>query len=414
MLTIEKPRLSELFVHCPSLCLKEDEEYKKILYYFPPNKLLNDRLNSIGLCEAVMTFTRFFDSNCCSLHTLNTKRFFHKLSEDVWIVMVITLPSRGKDSEYSSFRISDETVSDQIMGSVLKNACDTFELFNGKVSALVSDEGLETLSLRLDHFFSRYLRTMLFEHYDLLDCFNGIQFTAIEPTDFARVEGFLNRIKYAFSSVRYTAFFYDGQLVKSDLDLDYARHLYHYLNSFLFVEQPDLNHTGTASKHKHLGRVYPFRPVEENATGAVVSLSALGAPTTVEDEVASAVEDFAGGDSLSMSAIGRSRFVYWNPSTFAILSTMHVYTGSGRRPLNGTKAILDAMASLRCELLLRPYSWHEEITVRLDPYVWIVARRSNGREVYMLFIRKHENLAKLDKYVSRLNSSTFRGLMMLD
>ncbi|CAL8108549.1 unnamed protein product [Calicophoron daubneyi] len=408
---------------------------------------------------------------------------------------------KGKDSEYSSFRISDETVSDQIMGSVLKNACDTFELFNGKVSALVSDEGLETLSLRLDHFFSRYLRTMLFEHYDLLDCFNGIQFTAIEPTDFARVEGFLNRIKYAFSSVRYTAFFYDGQLVKSDLDLDYARHLYHYLNSFLFVEQPDLNHTGTASKHKHLGRflvgpkdlsdsaqqiqcpvlccpgsplpdcqlvtyqalravvcivvqgvspipmqffvqfdsvvgprmtiladklasnqsyssigcgVYPFRPVEENATGAVVSLSALGAPTTVEDEVASAVEDFAGGDSLSMSAIGRSRFVYWNPSTFAILSTMHVYTGSGRRPLNGTKAILDAMASLRCELLLRPYSWHEEITVRLDPYVWIVARRSNGREVYMLFIRKHENLAKLDKYVSRLNSSTFRGLMMLD
>lgn len=54
---------------------------------------------------------------------------------------------------------------------------------------------------------------MLFEHCDILDCINGIQFTITEPCDFARVYGFINRIGYSFSCIKHSAFFFDGRLV---------------------------------------------------------------------------------------------------------------------------------------------------------------------------------------------------------
>ncbi|KAA0197112.1 hypothetical protein FBUS_08332 [Fasciolopsis buskii] len=374
------------------------------------------------------------------------------MSDQVWAVMIVSLPSNEMSVDVPGQLLkSAESVSDQVMGSVLKTACQTFELFNGEVSRLLVNEGMETLKKRLEHFFHRYLRTMLFEHCDLLDCFNSIQFTAVDPGDFARVQGFLNRIKYAFPCVQHLSFFYDGRLIQSTLELDYARHIYHYLNSFLFIEQPDLNHTGTACQAKHLGRflvgpkdladtsqfvqcpvlcspgsdvpdsqlityqalrtvvcfivrgtylrsqhAFQVQLFEDQFNPNIVTLSAVGLGQSREDESVQMVEELAQTDTTLVTSQDHSRFVYWNPSTYAVMSTLHVYTGSGRRPYTGAKPILEAMTSLRMELLQRPTSWHEEITVRWDSNLWVIGRRSNGREVYMVFIRKQENLSKLD------------------
>ncbi|KAF7253063.1 hypothetical protein EG68_08567 [Paragonimus skrjabini miyazakii] len=449
MFAIDRPRISEFFVHCPSLCEKEGDEHKKILYYFPSHKAMNERLNSSGLCEAVMTFTKFFDTTCRTLHTSTTRRFFHQMSDNLWIVM----------------------------------------LFNGKVPSLWRAEGVEVLKCRLEHFFSRYLRSMLFEHCDMLECFNGIQFTSTEPADFSRIQGLVNRIRFSFRCIKHVAFFYDGRLAQSTLDLDYARHLYHYLNSFMFVERPELSHAETTCKTKHLGRflvgpkdlsdsnqttqcpilcspgsmlpdsqlvtyqalrvvlclvvhgvnpipreffvqfdtlvgprltvladrlaanqsstlvggnVFPVQMLDSSITPSVISLSALNTSVTQEEGITPALEELTEEDVASFSALGRSRFLYWNPCTYAVLTTLHVYTGSGRRQVHGAKLLLDVMISLRSELQLRPSSWHEEITVRMDPHIWLVARRSNGREVYMIFMKKQENLAKLDGNFQRI------------
>ncbi|THD19565.1 Vacuolar fusion protein CCZ1 [Fasciola hepatica] len=449
-----------------------------------------------------MAFTRCFDCDCQAVLTQNTRRFFCQMSQQVWAVMIVTLPSNDTVGDAPcQLHKSIESVSEQVMGSVLNTACQTFELFNGKVSKLLVEEGAETLKKRLEHFFHRYLRTMLFEHCDLLDCFNSIQFTAVEPGDFARVQGFLNRIKYAFPCIQHVAFFYDGRLVQSTLKLDYARHIYHYLNSFLFIEQPDLNHTGAVCKTKHLGRfvvgpkdlsdtsqtvqcpvlcspgsdvpdsqlityqalrtvvcfivrgvesipmnffvqfdamagprltiladrlassqsaslvggsAFQVQLFEDQFNPNLVTLSAVGGGHSREDDSIQMVEELAQTDTTLVSSQGHSRFVYWNPATYAVMSTLHVYTGSGRRPYTGAKPILEAMTSMRMELLQRPDFWHQEITIRLDPNLWVIARRSNEREVYMVFIRKQENLSKLDKYVEHLYASTFRGLLLLD
>ncbi|KAF5398638.1 hypothetical protein PHET_07985 [Paragonimus heterotremus] len=131
------------------------------------------------------------------------------------------------------------------------------------------------------------------------------------------------------------------------------------------------------------GNVFPVQMLDSSITPSVISLSALNTSVTQEEGVTPALEELTEEDVASFSALGRSRFLYWNPCTYAVLTTLHVYTGSGRRQVHGAKLLLDVMTSLRSELQLRPLSWHEEITVRMDPHIWLVARRSNGREVYM-------------------------------
>ncbi|CAH8618173.1 unnamed protein product [Heterobilharzia americana] len=463
------------------------EEYKKILYFFPNEKPLDDQLNSIGLSEAVVTFTNSFNSVCTSLRTKNTNRVFRNLALNIWIVIVVSVPLTSNVT--SGSLTENDSLHSQVVESVLSTACETFELFHGKVTAIIETYGYEIFKAKLDHFFSRYLRTMLFEHYDLLDCFNGIQFTSIEPADFGRVHGLLSRIGYGFNCIEHSAFFYEGRLVYSSLDVTYVRHIYHYLNSFLFIEQPELTHTTTARtttaaiKSKHLGRylVGPkdlsdlsqqlityqalrvvlcllvkgtdFIPVQffvefDRVVGPRLTLLAerlaanqsnsfmggsifplhlmegavdvnshvvptLDGLTITEDGISNAIENLNYVDS-PLSSVYTNRFIYWNPSICSVMTTLHVYTGSGKRPIKGAKALLDVMVDLREEFSLRPNAWHEEITVRLDPHCWVVCIRSNGREVYMVFIIKQDSLRKLEESVRRVYETTFRGIFLLE
>ncbi|CAH8490968.1 unnamed protein product [Dicrocoelium dendriticum] len=154
--------------------------------------------------------------------------------------------------------------------------------------------------------------------------------------------------------------------------------------------------------------------MDETSIFNPISLSAFGSSSIEEEVATAATEDIADeATDVTNLPLGKSRFIYWNPSTCAVMTTLHVYTGSGRRQLTGAKSILEMLVSLRHELLLRPSSWHEEIAVRLDSHVWLVARRSNGRELYMVFMWKQENMAKLDNYIERLYGSTFRGILLL-
>ncbi|VDP68796.1 unnamed protein product [Schistosoma curassoni] len=141
----------------------------------------------------------------------------------------------------------------------------------------------------------------------------------------------------------------------------------------------------------------------------------LGNLTINEEGVSNAIEDLDYIDS-PLSSLYSNRFIYWNSSTCSVMTTLHFYTGSGKRPIKGAKLILDAMVNLREEFSLslcvnallivclifkrfdRPNSWHEEIAVRLDSHCWIVCRRSNGREVYMVFTIKQESLHKLEAF----------------
>lgn len=53
------PALSQFFVFDQRLGSREGTEEEKILFFYPPNMKLGEKTNHVGLCEAMIQFTRY-------------------------------------------------------------------------------------------------------------------------------------------------------------------------------------------------------------------------------------------------------------------------------------------------------------------------------------------------------------------
>uniref|UniRef100_A0A8B9UCA0 CCZ1/INTU/HSP4 first Longin domain-containing protein n=1 Tax=Anas zonorhyncha TaxID=75864 RepID=A0A8B9UCA0_9AVES len=56
------PTLLSFFIYNPKLGPKEGEEEKKILFYHPNEVEKNEKIRNVGLCEAIVQFTRLYET----------------------------------------------------------------------------------------------------------------------------------------------------------------------------------------------------------------------------------------------------------------------------------------------------------------------------------------------------------------
>lgn len=68
----------------------QEEQKQKVLFYFPKEDSLDRRLRNIGLCEAIINFTRSFSPSkpCEAIHTLKTRQVLLEPEPDIWMTMV--------------------------------------------------------------------------------------------------------------------------------------------------------------------------------------------------------------------------------------------------------------------------------------------------------------------------------------
>lgn len=66
------------------------QEQKNLLYYYPEDVPLDNKIKDIGLCEALVKFTKTFaaDKPCETLHTQKTRQLFLEVEENHWIILV--------------------------------------------------------------------------------------------------------------------------------------------------------------------------------------------------------------------------------------------------------------------------------------------------------------------------------------
>ena len=66
------------------------QEHQKILYYKPEGEILNRKIRNIGLCEALVNFTKTFTSDkpCESVHTQRLRQVFYEPEPHMWMVLV--------------------------------------------------------------------------------------------------------------------------------------------------------------------------------------------------------------------------------------------------------------------------------------------------------------------------------------
>ncbi|KAF2976712.1 hypothetical protein EK904_009239, partial [Melospiza melodia maxima] len=240
-------------------------EEKKILFYHPNEVEKNEKIRNVGLCEAIVQFTRTFSPTkpAKSLHTQKNRQFFHEPEENFWMVMVVRNPiiEKHKDGK-PVYEYQEEELLDKVYSSVLQQCYSMYKLFNGTFLRAMEDGGVKVLKERLEKFFHRYLQTLHLQSCDLLDVFCGISFFPLDKMTYLKIQSFINRMEESLNIVKYTAFLYNDQLIWSGLEQDDMRILYKYLTTSLFPRhmEPEVAGLGVL-RGKVVGWFWYFVPV---------------------------------------------------------------------------------------------------------------------------------------------------------
>ncbi|CAH1273546.1 CCZ1B [Branchiostoma lanceolatum] len=463
-------KLENFFIYNSNFGPREGEEHKKILFYHPPDVLLDNKIKQMGLCEAIVTFTHTFspDHPCEALHTQKTRQLFYQPEKDFWMIMTVTIPCNektGKDGQ-TYIEYHDEDVQDSVFDAVLKTSYKMFRLFMGTFTRILERFNVEVLKQRLEHFFLRYLGTLRLATSDILDVFNGIHFLPLDKNMYLRIQCFINLTEATFGQVKYTAFLYNDQLVWSGLEQDDMRILYKYLTTSLFPSALESELGGKESPKgaaptpvggsAHYGRYITGPPDMKDPTNLgkvpriyvntetsyeelyLIVYRALSATIClmVDASVAPSFDLYQKLDSFigpQLSSLGSDiseqyakkasssdpvfKYIYFNHMNLATKSTVHTKKSATTSLTNISPDIMRILGDINADFYRHGASRAEEdgeTIMKTMSDCWVVGKKSDQREFYVVLNQKNANLIEINEEVKKLCATNFNNIFFLD
>lgn len=462
--------LKNFFIFNPVFGPKEGQEHLKTMYYYPKNTDIDTQIKQIGLCEAIIKFTETFsDKPTEALHTQKARQVFFEPEKDFWMIMTVTVPFSEKITKDNQtvMEYHEEDVQDPVLQAVLRQSYRMFTLFNGSMYHVLSkaDGDVKTLQQRLEHFFSRYLLTLRLSSCDILDTFSGISFLPLDKNTYLQVQCFINLLESSFQTVKYTAFLYNDLLVWSGLEQDDMRIMYKYLTTSLFPSYQDQefqtgansgasmirHHSGQGSSSMHYGRFVTGPPnmnddsnmgkvprvyintEEDNEECFLVVYRALSASiclllntsNTLNFEFCRKLDTFLGPRLSSLaSEIGEQyskkpqtgsepmfKYIYFNHMNLAQKTTVHVDNKKSPN-LHISHETLKLLSDISADL--KRSNQDGETIVRTVSDCWVVGKKSDQREVFIVINQKNSNLIEVNEEVKRLCSMNFNTIFFQD
>lgn len=451
--------LSNFFIYNPEFGPHEGEEHKKIIYYFPPNAPIDDQIKNVGLCEAVVKFTETFspDRPCEAVHTQKQRQLYIQAEKDYWVVMTVSIPYSEKIKDGQMYHeYHEEDVQDSVFEAVLHHAYKIFKLFMGTFTSIVEKNGIEQLKHRLGHFYSRYLLTLRLNMSDILEIHNGIQFLPLDKNTYLRIQCFINLIEATFSQIKYSAFLYNDQLVWSGLEQEDMRILYKYLTTSLFpssldteLKEPPTKLGATQATSAHYGKFVtgPSNLSDKTSAGKVPKIyvntdketqelhlivyRALSATVCLMVDSSfqptldwyKNIDSFIGPQLSSLASdiseqyntrksSGSSqefKFIYFNQMNLAQKTTVH-----NRKTASATISpeIVRLIADINADFTKSGEDGETLMKTMSD--CWVVGKKSDQREFYVVINQKNANLIEINEEVKRLCAGHFTNIFFLD
>lgn len=420
----------------------------------------------MGLCEALVKFTEQFtpEKPCESVHTQKTRQVFYQPENEYWMIMTVTIPFSEKVSDgerkETERHFHNEDVHDSVLLAVLQQTYQMFKLFNGSFKHILSICDVTELKRRLDYFFSRYLATIDFSQVDILSVFSGIHFLPLDKNTFLKVSSFINLLELKYSAIKYTVFMYDDQMVWSGLEQEDMRVLYKYLTTsllpvandeWLIYDKQMVGKGENTMPRNHRGRFItcPAEVMDElhgpplklprifiegqddvleefflivyQALDATVCLL-VGVDTVPDKEFCKNVSAFVGPRLTNLANIINEhnkkslpapeieyRYVYFNHMNLAQKTTMH-----SRKP--SQVFVSPEIIKIICNInddFTRTIG-DGEVFMKTMTDCWVVGRKSDQRELYVVLNQKNANLIDVNEEVKRMTGSHFSHIFFLD
>ncbi|KAK3090405.1 hypothetical protein FSP39_011589 [Pinctada imbricata] len=467
-------RLVSFFVFNSNYGPREGEEHKKILFYYPKEEDLDNKIKNIGLCEAIVKFAETFsDKPCQSMHTQKMRHLFLEPEKDFWAVMTVSIPFIEKQKEgqpYTEYQEEDvqdpvyeallrqayrmfQVCTSPVYEAILRQAYRLFQLFNGTFCHILAktNNNVDVLKQRLDHFYSRYLQTLRVHQSDIIDIFSGIHFMPLDKNTYLRVQCFINLLEARFPYIKYTAFMYNDQLVWSGLEQDDMRIMYKYLTTSLFpsYQEQELQGTSSVSPARtttaqaiHYGKFVTGPPDinDENTLGKIPRVfinseveneecfllvyrahnasvcMLINVANTMTFDLCRKLDGFLGPQLTQLASdIGEQyskrvttsgdppyRYIYFNHMNLAQKTTVHTDNkkSSGIHiPPDTLRLLTDISADMSKS------SEDGETIVKTFSDNWVVGKKSDQREFYVVINQKNANLIEINgnNYNIRMN-----------
>uniref|UniRef100_A0A8C9VBA5 CCZ1 homolog, vacuolar protein trafficking and biogenesis associated n=1 Tax=Scleropages formosus TaxID=113540 RepID=A0A8C9VBA5_SCLFO len=462
------PSLLNFFIYNPKFGPREGEEEKKILFYHPSDVEKNEKIRNVGLCEAIVQFTRTFcpSKPAKSLHTQKNRQFFFEPEENFWIVMVVRNPmveKPNKEGKPPTIEYQEEEILDTVYGAVLQQCYSMYKLFNGTFARAMEAGGVELLTQKLEKFFYRYLQTLHLQSCDLLDVFGGISFFPLDKMTYLKIQSFVNRVEESLSLIKYTAFLYNDQLIWSGLEQDDMRILYKYLTTSLFPRHSEPELAGRDSPLRpevagnllHYGRFltgpsnlkdpeakfrFPKIFVNTDDSYEELHLIVYKAMSAAVCFMISASEELGRefceqldglvGPQLTLLAsdiceqynINRRvsgpdkepqfKFIYFNHMNLAEKSTIHMRKTASVSLTSVHPDLMKILGDIHADFVR--VDEDEEIIVKAMTDYWVVGKKSDQRELYVILNQKNANLIEVNEEVKRLCATQFNNIFFLD
>ncbi|KNC54571.1 uncharacterized protein AMSG_12352 [Thecamonas trahens ATCC 50062] len=455
--------LAEFYVFDPRLGRSEGKEHEAVLYYYPHSLPLSVKTRNVGLSQAFVNFAAQFSPNqpLSAAHTRKHRAAYFNPEGEYWLVLVVRLPysvveSKDEEGNVVQDNVYDGTkVTDGGLTTMIKQVYAMFKLFNASFSSVVSKYSIEVLRSKLEFFLTPYITSIDFGSLDMFHSLAGIHYLPIDKNVYLRIQCFVNALEDAFPVVGASVFLFDDHLVYSGLGPDDMRILYKYLLDNLAVGGANVDLSKTPRNHPMPSlkpkagtrRVLPDgfltgpasltdpdSPInaphvfvgddEEkflliyHAHGAVllllldvtdpVALTSVDLYAALEREIKPQM------DTLVSSILGFAADTRGASSSSTDSDSAYAYFNSMNLALKSSLASADALSpSLRSMIwaIGSDLSLHREgiteVDIKADPEGWVTGRKSDSRELYVVFDAKKANLIEVSQEIARISKSTF-------
>ncbi|CAF0794211.1 unnamed protein product [Adineta ricciae] len=435
-----KISLVDYFIYCPLFCRKEGQEEQKILYYHPSTRELDRKIRTIGYCEGLVKFTETFtcEQSCESIHFQKSRLLFYLVENDIGFAMTLHVPVVEQKKDDKCFlEYLDERINDRVMLPILKMSYRYFALQYGTISALIQRTSVENARNVLKEYFDKFIECHLHRmiHHATFDSsFFGIHFISLDKQIYLKFQAVLRRWELQFASLNETVFIYRNQLVWSGLNQDDTTLIYSFFRLYYWPHLKIMPHTSTIQYLSVDSCANQFNS-STNVTSQKFYLGSFSFSYSVlvlhYDSFTSFCIFHNDNDLLDNEKTSTATHLFRQdleiilPSFYGYLQRKHPIPDVAVKnayynkvnmahsaTINWHKDLSNPMSSVM-NTLAEDLQWFHpsgEIMVKRENDPWIIAKRSDRRELLVMINQKGANLKQIRGNVKAF----FNGIFFFD
>ncbi|KAI6651632.1 hypothetical protein LOD99_4883 [Oopsacas minuta] len=432
---------------------------------------LDGQIKQIGLAEAMIQFSSTFsDDGCHFIHTKKTRQVIYNPEPNYIMKLTVSVPSLVNPPDPGNPFYMEDSVQDSLLDAIIKQSYTFFTFFNRSYTEIFTQCGVEGLKECLSDFYDKFWSSVSISNLSLLNLFQGIVFLPLGKNPFLRVHSFVSCIEASFPIIKYTVFCYSYRMVWCSLEQKYMRIVYRYLTDFLMPACFD--DSSSSYKPKALGKMKPSsqwgsisgRSTSTSIRGNMQSGYIIG-PNNIKDieqhistervyimvddclktfyfvvyhaynitlclflesedpplhkfyqqlhqclsaELATLAQEL-NENSTSSSSDAQYKFLYCNNMNLAVKSTLH--SVSYPYEFQASNELMRLLADMHDDF---ECSKHGEIFIRTRDDTWVVGRRSDQREFFVVLYYKNATLMNVHEEIRKITNEQFTNVFFVD